>query len=764
MASRDGPLHERRGAPAAGALAALVVVLYAWPLADGTTSDSFSRADSLLRLVALTALVLCCLSASWRSEGRERAALLLVAGAAQAWALVPAARLAWDLLGWTGGLTVVDVAGAVVLGASASTALWLLGEPADSVQAVRRALEGVLVALSTFLVLHLVLPPAWSATGSPADLWRTAGASLLFGASLLALTRSGSARSAWPLLPQGLAVLAVGLVAASLPGTDLSSRASGALVTTGLTLAAVAVARGGAPTGPASAAHRSRGPAVRTTVLSVLPLAAVTAALPVLLGDAGVEPVVLLGVLVLGLAAVAHAHLLGAEGRAQARQLSEAELVLRHRAFHDELTGLPNRALFFDRLTHALDLHRRHKLPLSVLYGDLDGFKLVNDRYGHRAGDALLVAVAARLKACLRPEDTLARLGGDEFVLLLEHGSSADVVADRMKQALLEPFLIADRHVALAMSIGTARVGAHTPTPSPQEVLDRADADMYAGKLADRRPLAPAPPPPPPLPPPPPVAARPALPEPALAAALGRALHSGAVHVLYQPLVDAGTGTVSGMEALARWNHDGRVLLPAAFVDLADRFGLAGALTDVVLEQSCAQLATWSAAAEHRRLTMAVNVTPSQLGDPSLGKRVHGAAQRHGLHREQVVVETTVAALSRQAPVTGAPGEVLALSVAGFTGGPQHFALLGALPVRAVKVPRPRLAENGEPDDRLLDVLVALGREIDVRVVVERVERPEELAALRELSGVLAQGNLLSRPAEAATLDDIVLRGCPLPA
>lgn len=754
-ASRAATWQERRGLLAALVVAAIFAA-YAWPLVDGATSESFAGADGLLRLAAVTAVGQACLSASWRHEGRDRFAMRLLAAGAQLWAVVQAIHLARYVLGQTAGPAALDDLGTLALSGSSAAALWLLGEPVGRRAALRLAVEWSLLAVSTFLLLRLVLPPFWSAGDDLADGTRALGISVLVAASLLSLGRAGVAR-AWPLLPESLVLVAGGLVAAALPVTSLGPRAPGVMLTAGLALVALTVTLGQRPPLPAAPDGGVPQPAGQSPVLWILPLAAVAAALPGLLGADRLDPLDVVGVIAVGLLAVAHGHLASVEAHSRARDLWQAESRMRHRAFHDELTGLPNRALFLDRLTHALDLHRRHRTPLSVLYSDLDGFKQVNDQHGHAAGDALLAAVASRLRDCLRPEDTLARLGGDEFALLLEHDSSPDVVAGRMRQVLQEPFRIAGGELDLRMSIGTARVSAESPTPTPQEVLDQADADMYAGKRPGRarrgaagllHPSAS------PLPP---------MSEADLAAALARALHTGEVHVVYQPLVDASTGAVHGMEALARWTHDGRVLLPAAFVELAERFGLSGTLTDVVLEQSCAQLRRWSTASGHDRLTMAVNVTPSQLGDPTLAQRVRGAVQRHGLQEHQVVVETTVAALTAAKPAGGSGGDPLRLSVTGFHGHPDDFALLTALPVRSVKMPRQRADHPQPDDDRLLQVLVALGREIDVHVVVERVERKEELAPLRQLPGVLAQGNLLSRPAEARTLDQMVLRGCSLP-
>jgi predicted signal transduction protein with EAL and GGDEF domain len=201
-------------------------------------------------------------------------------------------------------------------------------------------------------------------------------------------------------------------------------------------------------------------------------------------------------------------------------------------------------------------------------------------------------------------------------VLLLEHGSRPEVVADRLHELLREPFRVGGDVCRLRMSIGTARVGVHELTPTAQHVLEKADADMYAvkaGGAARARPPA----------------AGAAGGGPVTPAALAGALHSGAIQLVYQPLVDPGTGSVRAVEALVRWRHGEQLLLPDAFLGVAEGAGLADRLTDVVLEQGCAQLRAWSAAAGHSRLTLAVNVTPAQISDPSLGARVRAAVERH---------------------------------------------------------------------------------------------------------------------------------------
>jgi diguanylate cyclase (GGDEF)-like protein len=591
---------------------------------------------------------------------------------------------------------------------------------------------------------------------------RCTAAAVLGAAGLLTWLRPTSLSRTWPLVPAGVALVALGLGASgALYDVEpaVLVRLPGAVVTGGLAAGALGLLLGGAPR-PAVPERdtTARTVALPALVLCVLPLAALGVVGALLALGERPDPLPLAAAAGIGLLGYGRLHLLAGEARAQARELAAVETGLRHRAFHDELTGLANRALFMDRLARALDVHRRHRLPLSVLYGDLDGFKLVNDAHGHAAGDELLVAVAERFRACLRPEDTLARLGGDEFVLLLEHGSDPQVVAARLAGALQEPFSTSAGSFRLSMSTGIAELDPEAPTPSPQQLVARADAQMYAVKQRAR--AAPA------RTPPVPQQDRPS-PEPdaSLATALAADLEAGKVHVVYQPVVDARSGDVSGLEALARWTHGGQALPPSRFVDLAERFGLSGRLTDVVLEQACAQLRIWSDAVGHDRLTMAVNVSPNQLGDLTLAGRLRAALERHHLQPGQLVLETTVDALAANGGRSVPDGAAVPLSVGGFTGGPGDFALLKSLPVRSIKLDgRPRDAAGALEGERLLRVLVALGRELDLRVVVERVERTEELAPLREISGVLAQGNLLSRPAEPGVLDDLVRHGCPLPS
>src|SRR3954470_18626715 len=282
----------------------------------------------------------------------------------------------------------------------------------------------------------------------------------------------------------------------------------------------------------------------------------------------------------------------------------EAERRLQHDALHDSLTGLPNRVLFLDRLDQAIRRAQRHhpECCSAVLFLDLDRFKIINDSMGHASGDQLLQAVAGRLEAALRPNDTVARLAGDEFTLLLDdvcEPREATVIAERVLQSLQAPFVIDGRELFVGASIGIALATAQS---APEQVMRDADVAMYRAK-ADGK-------------------GRHAVIDAAmhqqvmrrldLEGDLRRAIERRALEVVYQPIVQAATGRIVGFEALSRWPNGE----PAEVLAMADETGLSVPLGRQILHTACAQLAAWRALPKGAGLTMGVNVSGRQLAEP----------------------------------------------------------------------------------------------------------------------------------------------------
>ncbi|MGQ7353179.1 putative bifunctional diguanylate cyclase/phosphodiesterase, partial [Quadrisphaera oryzae] len=323
-----------------------------------------------------------------------------------------------------------------------------------------------------------------------------------------------------------------------------------------------------------------------------------------------------------------------------ARDVTEAlrlERELSDRAFSDALTGLPNRALFRDRLEHAL-LSRASRGPVKVMYLDLDGFKAVNDTLGHEAGDELLVAVAERLRTVVRQGDTVARLGGDEFAVLLDEGvqpAEALELADRLVRALRDPVTVRGTEVHVGVSVGLA--SSRTAGRTAEGLMMAADTAMYEAKAAGKGRCAVYTP-----------HMHEALAERVqLEADLRRAVEEGQFRVAYQPLVDMGSGSVSGVEALVRWHHPERgVVGPLTFIPLAESTGLIDAIGAYVLREACQQVAVWRDSvpgAETMRLS--VNLSAHQLGDPGLVDLVTGVLSETGLPATSLVLEITESAL-----------------------------------------------------------------------------------------------------------------------
>ena len=421
-------------------------------------------------------------------------------------------------------------------------------------------------------------------------------------------------------------------------------------------------------------------------------------------------------------------------------------------SLHDSLTGLPNRALFLDRLAHAGERSARQgDSPFSVLFIDVDDFKVVNDSLGHLVGDRLLTAVAERVSAGLRTQDTVARLGGDEFAVLLEEsaGHHAAAAAERVLGSLREPFDLPDgQAVHVSASIGL--VTSCGDASSAEELLRDADVAMYRAKSEGK--------------------SRYVVFEPAmrdrlqarteLESELRRAVLRDEFTVHYQPVVDARTGTVVSTEALLRWEHPRRGLVsPAEFVPLAEDTGLIVAMGSFVLREACRQTVEWRRSPELSSLTLSVNLSPRQLQEPTLLQEVRDALAISGLPACALVLEITENLLVRDVEqathrLNSLKSLGVRLAVDDFGTGYSSLSYLSRLPVDILKVDKAFVAgiAHGSSAGKLAWAVLALAESLDLETVAEGVETPEQVEALVAHGCTRLQGYLFSRPVPAAVL------------
>ena len=431
------------------------------------------------------------------------------------------------------------------------------------------------------------------------------------------------------------------------------------------------------------------------------------------------------------------------------RKALEEELA--HRAFHDPLTDLPNRALFTDRLGHALTRKERQGGEVAVLFLDLDNFKLVNDSLGHEAGDDLLVEAAGRLKRCVRPQDTVARLGGDEFAILLEgigDEAGAVEVAERILGELAPPITVGGRELFVTPSIGIAL--ANTGEMRPEVVRRDADVAMYKAKEAGKNRFA---------------IFRPEMRgvpsrRLKLEGDLRRALQEPGreFRVFYQPEASLQTGRIIGVEALVRWEHPEHGLLPPAeFVPLAEETGLIVPLGKWVLDEACRQAGEWRQQFPSdpyaEPLTMSVNLSVRQFQNPGLVGEVAEALEAAGLEPDALVLEITESILMQDAPSTvatlrGLRAMGVRLAIDDFGTGYSSLSYLKSFPVNFIKIDRSIVSGLHLDRSNLAVVLstVTLAHALGLQVVAEGVETAEEAEKLRETGCDLGQGFYWWRP------------------
>jgi diguanylate cyclase (GGDEF)-like protein len=429
------------------------------------------------------------------------------------------------------------------------------------------------------------------------------------------------------------------------------------------------------------------------------------------------------------------------------RQMDEIE----YRALYDELTGLPNRTLFRDRIQQAILTASRERQTATVLLLDVDRFREINDALGHEAGDLLLRELSARLRKLLRESDTFARLGGDEFGILLPSASveEASLLAERVHESLEEPFALRGLPLEVGTSIGITSFPDHGE--DVDMLLQRADVAMYLAKdthagtaaydvAQDTNDAA----------------------RLALAGELRRAIESDELVVHYQPKASLESGRIVGVEALVRWQHPERGLIaPSEFIPLAERTGLIKPLTRHVLACALAQCAAWKAAGLD--LHVAVNMTIPDLLDLELPDRIEALLAETGVRPDQLeleITETTILADPfRVRQVLTRLNEMgLRLAIDDFGTGYSSLAYLKRLPVQTIKIDRSFVSGmcDDPSDATIVRSTIDLGRNLGLTIVAEGVESQEIWESLQGLGCSLAQGFLIGRPSPGEEIPHLI--------
>lgn len=436
-----------------------------------------------------------------------------------------------------------------------------------------------------------------------------------------------------------------------------------------------------------------------------------------------------------------------------ARDVSERKIFeaqLRYLAFHDPLSSLPNRVLFMERLSHALERAQRHHKRIAVLFLDLDNFKVVNDSLGHQAGDQLLRTVAQRLQGCIRPADTVARLGGDEFIILLEEiGEVRDAtqVADRIQQALSAPLRLNDEHeVFTTVSIGIALNSAEQNRPD--DLVRSADLAMYRAKAQGKSQHALFDPN---------MNAR-AMERLALETDLRRATERNEFMVVYQPVVDLLTGKMREVEALVRWDHPrrGRVS-PGEFIPLAEETGLIIQIGQLVLEQACRQIRDWQLLyPSDEPLVLSVNLSARQFQHPHLVASIAATLAETGLDPRYLKLEITETMMMQDGEHNAAVMRDLKrlgiqLAIDDFGTGYCSLGYLKCFPVDTLKIDRSFIAGLGSSaeDTAIVRAVIAFAKALNLSVTGEGIETLDQLNQLKALECTRGQGYYFGRPLSA---------------
>ncbi len=444
-----------------------------------------------------------------------------------------------------------------------------------------------------------------------------------------------------------------------------------------------------------------------------------------------------------------------------------AEELLAHNAFHDGLTSLPNRALFIDRLQHALTLSKRHaNYKFAVLLIDIDEFKIVNDSLGHSAGDELLIQIGQRLKDSVRrvdtvsrprissapnwpnrDDDTLARLGGDEFTILLDDirdPIEAVRVAERVQAELAAPFAINQQEIVISASIGIA--SSTSPHTQAEDLLRDADIAMYRAKRSGK--------------------ARCEVSDPAMHANalkrlkletdLRKALDLGEFRVFYQPIVSLQTGKITGFEALTRWQRPEGIVPPAEFIAVAEEIGLIIPMNRQLRLEACQRLQAWQAEfPANPPLTMSVNITPREFAQPDLASEIGTALKHIGFDPaclQLEIIETIAMGDAEKSGLVLAQLKALGvrLSIDDFGTGYSSLSRLRRIPVDTLKIDRAFIMHmDTDPESHeIVRTIIMLAHNLRLKVVAEGTETEEHIRLLKQLNCEMAQGYSYSRPAD----------------